>query len=558
MTGRSVHSERHEGSAPDLSAKQSGWDEMFDVVVLGSGGAGLAAALAAAVNGASVGLFEKAPTVGGTTAVSGGVAWVPAHDRANGQDLPFEDALAYLEAQSLGTMNEELVEVFVRTAPRMLDFVETNSDVRFAVAEGFPDYKPELPGGKPAGGRSLGPAPYDIGRLGEWRERITSFPDDFSNVGLDAETRARLNKDVDGSSDFCIAGTALVAGLLKGILDHGVVPRTGARALQLIGDSDGISGVVLDSDGSTLRVGARKGVVLATGGFEWDSGLVQDFLRGPMHGPVSPPNNTGDGLRMAMAQGAALGNMGEAWWVPVIQIPGDTYDGKPRSRSVRLERTRPRCIMVNRAGRRFVNEACEYNSMAGAFHYLDPKDVYVNDPAWMVFDNEHLQRYGFLGTPPGGSVPNWFAKGADLAELAAVTGIDADGLARTVESWNHNVEAGSDPDFGRGSSAYDGWWGDDKASTAAGRTLGPLDAGPYYAVPITVGAMGTKGGVRTDRDGRVLHVNGSALPGLFAAGNTMAGVTGKAYGGAGGTLGPAMTWGLRAGYAAATGQSFQW
>jgi hypothetical protein len=224
---------------------------------------------------------------------------------------------------------------------------------------------------------------------------------------------------------------------------------------------------------------------------------------------------------------------------------------------VRLERTRPRSIIVNRAGRRFVNEACDYNSMAGAFHYLDPRDGYVNDPAWIVFDSLHLKRYGFLGVAPGEPVPDWFRASTDLAELVAKTGIDAGGLARTIEVWNRSVAAGSDPDFGRGSSAYDGYWGDERATTLAGKTLGPIDTPPYYAVPVSVGAMGTKGGPRTDRDGRVLHVGGAPIPGLFAAGNAMAGVTGRAYGGAGGTIGPAMVFGFRAGYAAATGKSVE-
>jgi len=302
-------------------------------------------------------------------------------------------------------------------------------------------------------------------------------------------------------------------------------------------------------------VRARRSVILATGGFEWDPVLANTFLRGPMHGAVSPPNNTGDGLRMAMAHGADLANMGEAWWVPIVQIPGDTIDGQPRSRSVRLERTRPRSIIVNRAGQRFVNEACDYNSMAGAFHYLDPRDGYINDPAWIVFDSQHLKRYGFLGVDPDGPVPDWFCESQDLFELAAKTGIALDGLTRTIEHWNDHVETGSDPDFGRGSSAYDGYWGDERATTLAGKTLGPVDTGPYYAVPVSVGAMGTKGGPRTDRDGRVLHVSGAPISGLFAAGNAMGGVTGRAYGGAGGTLGPAMVFGFRAGYAAATGKS---
>lgn len=532
------------------------WDHEVDVVVLGSGGAGLTAALTAAVAGASVEVYEKAPTVGGTTAVSGGIVWIPAHNRSPDGELTPADALRYLRAQSLGSMDDELVETFVRTGPAMLDFIEAHSGLQFEIATGFPDYRPELPGGQPGGGRSLSAAPFDLAQLGEWATRITSFPADWSNVGFDAETRARLHAAIDErTGHLCVAGTALIAGLLKGLLDAGVTPHTSARAEGLIAEDGDITGVRVALPDRAISVRARHGVILGTGGFEWDPALAQAFLRGPMHGPVSPPNNTGDGLRMAMEHGADLANMGEAWWVPIVQIPGDTIDGKPRSRSVRLERTRPRSIIVNSAGRRFVNEACDYNSMAGAFHYLDPRGGYVNDRGWMVFDSVHLQRYGFLGVEPGQPVPDWFCESADLAELAAKTGIDADGLTRTVESWNRHVAAGADPDFGRGSSAYDGYWGDDSATTPAGRTLGPIDTAPFYAVPVSIGAMGTKGGPRTDRDARVLHVGGEPIPGLFAAGNAMGGVTGRAYGGAGGTLGPAMVFGYRAGHAAATGKS---
>ena len=239
-----------------------------------------------------------------------------------------------------------------------------------------------------------------------------------------------------------MAGTALIAGLLKGLLDAGVTPHTNARAEELIAEDGAIVGVRIAAGGEQLAVRARRGVILGTGGFEWDPALVNAFLRGPMHGAVSPPNNTGDGLRMAMAHGADLANMGEAWWVPIVQIPGDTIDGHQRSRSVRLERTRPRSIIVNRLGQRFVNEACDYNSMAGAFHYLDPREGYVNDPAWMVFDSQHLKRYGFLGVDPDGPVPDWFCESADLTELAAKTGIALDGLTRTIEAWNHHVGDG--------------------------------------------------------------------------------------------------------------------
>ncbi|MCG5434214.1 FAD-dependent oxidoreductase [Mycobacterium sp. MYCO198283] len=532
------------------------WDTETDVVVLGTGAAGLTAALTAAAEGADVAVFEKAPTVGGTSAVSGGILWIPAHDRSPDGPLTVEDAMAYLRAQSLGYMDDELVETFVRTGPRMLDYVEAHSRLRFEVATGFPDYKPELPGGRPGGGRSINARPFDLELLGDWRTRITSFPADFSNVGIDAETRARIHAAVDANDgDYCVAGTALVAGLLEGLLAHGIVPQPESRAVELLGPGHSVTGVRVHRPGGSVRVRARRGVVLACGGFEWDSRLVEAYLRGPMRGAVSPPYNTGDGLRMAMAHGADLANMGEAWWVPIVQIPGDTIDGRPRSRSVRLERTRPRSIIVNRAGKRFLNEAGEYNSMSGAFQYLDPRHGYVNDPAWIVFDSLHLKKYGFLGVDPDGVAPDWFSPSKDLDELSEHTGIDAAGLRRTLDAWNRNVADEVDPDFGRGASAYDGYWGDQTAPTPALRTLGPIDTAPYYAVPVGIGAMGTKGGPRTDRDGRVLHVSGATIAGLYAAGNAMAGVTGKAYGGAGGTLGPAMVFGYRAGYAAATGSS---
>src|SRR5215216_6157786 len=243
------------------------WDNEVDVVVLGSGGAGLTAALTAAAKDASVAVYEKAATVGGTTAVSGGIVWIPAHRRSPDGVLTEADALQYLEAQSLGVMDRELVETFVRTGAEMLDFVEAHSNLQFEIAEGFPDYKPELPGGRPGGGRSLNAKPFDLARLGGWRDRITSFPADFSNVGIDAETRARIHASVDDKDgDFCVAGTALIAGLLKGLLDVGVAPKTNARAVELISDGNRITGVRISVDGMDVRVRARHGVVLATGG----------------------------------------------------------------------------------------------------------------------------------------------------------------------------------------------------------------------------------------------------------------------------------------------------
>ncbi|PRC47269.1 FAD-binding protein, partial [Mycobacterium sp. ITM-2017-0098] len=235
--------------------------------------------------GATVEVYEKAATVGGTTAVSGGIVWIPAHGRSSDGELTAEDAMAYLRAQSLGFMDDELVETFVTTGAAMLDFVEDHSDLVFEVAAGFPDYKPELPGGKPDGGRSLNAKPFDLSRLDDWRDRITSFPADFSNVGIDAETRARIHASVDAESgDYCVAGTALIAGLLRGLLDHGIAPHTEARATELIADPLGVTGVRIEQGGRDLHVRAHRAVILGTGGFEWDHRLVEAYLRGPMRG----------------------------------------------------------------------------------------------------------------------------------------------------------------------------------------------------------------------------------------------------------------------------------
>lgn len=527
-----------------------------DVLVIGSGAAGMVAALTAAANGAAVIVAERAATVGGTSATSGGISWIPAHRRDPDLPLPVEDALTYLASLSNGTQDPELVEVFVRSAPAMIDFVERETPLRYEIAYGFPDYKPEHPGGRPNGGRSLSPLPYQYAELGDWAGRITAFPPDFSNVGFDAETRKRLNADVDGVTEIAVAGQALIARLLRGLLDRGIEPLTGWRARHLLVEDGRVTGARFETADGEQSIRARRGVVLANGGFEWDADLVRAFLRGPMHGPVSPPYNTGDALRMAQEVGASLGSMREAWWVPVIKIPGDLHDGKVRSRSVRLERTRPRSIIVNRDGKRFVNEASDYNSMGGAFHQIDvTRFEYGNTPAWLVVDQGHLDRYGFLSVPPGGEPLEWFRSAPDLAGLAAVTGIDPDGLEQTVAAWNSHVAAGSDPDFHRGESAYDGYWGDPDAPDRASRTLGPLDTPPYYAVPVEAGAMGTKGGPLTDANAQVVHADGHLIPGLYAAGNAMASVMGMAYGGAGGTLGPGQTFGYRAGFHAATGES---
>jgi succinate dehydrogenase/fumarate reductase flavoprotein subunit len=255
---------------------------------------------------------------------------------------------------------------------------------------------------------------------------------------------------------------------------------------------------------------------------------------------------------MAMRIGAGLGNMREAWWVPIIDVP--MPDGTVAGWQVNGERSRPHSIMVNKKGRRFADEAANYNALGAAFHVLDVTEFdYVNHPAWLVFDDHYLRRYGLAGFKAGEGrpTPDWMVEAPDLATLASRIEVPAEGLAETVARWNEHAAEGRDPDFRRGESLHDRWWGDSTLGDGPESTLGPLDTPPYYAVRVYSGCLGTKGGPRTDGDAQVLDVDGQPIGGLYAAGNVMASVLGMTYGGAGGTLGPAMVFGFLAGRHAA-------
>jgi hypothetical protein len=416
----------------------------------------------------------------------------------------------------------------------------------------FPDYHPEWNGAH-NGGRSLDPVLYDASSLDElvhalrpdhrlpftmveyeeWRS-FTSFPWD------DLEARAEQG--------FVARGRALVAPILHACVEAGVTLVTGSAAERLLSNSDRVVGVRIVGG---QEVAAPAGVILASGGFEWSEEMKAAFLPGPLTASCSPPHNTGDGIRMATKVGAAIGNMQEAWWFPMMEVPGDVVDSQPAGTLLRFERTGPHSIIVNRAGRRFVNEAHNYNDMVKAFHTFDPRAyTYANLPAYLIFDQQHLQKYGFLTHRADRPTPEWLVHAPTLGELAEQLSIDGDGLAQTVEHFNANAREGHDPDFHRGESAYDRYWGDQDALHPA---LGPLELGPFYAVEIQSGAIGTKGGVVTDGDGRALDAFGVAVPGLFAVGNTTAHPMGPGYPGAGATLGPGCTMAYVAGKACALG-----
>ena len=532
--------------------------EQFDVVVLGTGAAGLTAAIVAAEGGARVAVFEKADLVGGTTAWSGGQVWIPnnPHMPEVGVTDSREQAITYIMSLSRDLLEQRLVEAYVDGGPAMVDLLEAKTAVQFYSVAGMPDYHPEFPGGSPGGGRTLECPIFPFDELGDWAARVTPSPY-FADPRI-TMSETPLGKAVpEPPSDAELArrslrnergcGQALAGRLLKACLDRGIEPRTGCAGRELIVEDGRVVGVIVDTPEGTVEVRATRGVILASGGFEWNAEFTRAFLRGPMTHPVSMETSTGDGLRMAMKAGAALSNMREAWWIPVGAVPRDS---NPMGQVlINGQRTLPHSIMVNKRGRRFTNEAANYNAFGAAFHVEDvSRFEYANLPCWLVFDQTYVDSYGFRVAAGGGkgAVPEWVPSGNTPAELAARLGIDACELERTIDVWNAHCADGHDPDFGRGDSAFDCWWGDPYRKGRRDATLGPLERGPYYAYEIHSGCLGTKGGPRVDPDARVLDIDGAPIAGLYAAGNVMGSPFGMTYGGPGGTLGPAMVFGYLA------------
>lgn len=536
-----------------------------DVLIVGTGCAGLTAALAAHEAGAHVTILEKTELVGGTTAVSAGALWIPCnhHLIEAGFHDSREEAIRYITGLADGRGDAELIDLFVDRGPDMLRFVQEQTTLKLEMITEFPDYHPEMDGGQQRG-RSLDAGIFDTTILGEWAAKLRRSPvfgmlplsiNELRQYGLNANPMNTPIELVQQRLEQGIVsfGTALAGHLLSAVLERGIEPVLGARVRRLITRGDRVTGVEAEQDGKTVRIMARRGIVLASGGFEWDKQLNAQFLGGHLTHPQSPPANEGDGLRMAMALGADLANMSDAWWCPAHALPGETYDGRPLARGdFTTIRGLPHTMIVNRAGKRFVNESLTYNDITKALLHFDP-NVYArpNLPAWLILDQNYLSRYALhTYIPlPGFPLPDWLIRADSLEDLAAKLEIDPQALVQTVERFNEFARSGVDADFGRGTSAHDRDNGD--AGHTPNPALGTIDAPPFCAVPIHVGSLGTKGGVRVNSESQVLHVGGQPIEGLFAAGNVMAGITGAGYPGGGATIGLAMTFGYIAGTCAA-------
>ena len=512
-----------------------------DVIVAGSGAAGLVAALAAASAGADVLVLESTAHWGGSSAMSGGHVWVPVnhHMPDAGVEDSFDEALRYCLAHN-PDREETMIRAFLVAAPDMVRFVESHSELRFQ-ASAWPDTFAEGPGGKPAA-RHLEPAPLAVGQ--DWAAEIwpTSIPpvltnDEVFGAGLHFDGSAFPAELAEGrmARGEVTLGVALVLGLLRACRSAGVTMRKNARVRSLTTRTDGrVTGVSADGIG---EVTARRGVILATGGFEWDPGLRAELLGGPLTHPLSPPGHLGDAIRLAGQAGAALGQLDEDWCWPATETAGGDWGDEarsPRHSMVLAERTMPHVIWVNAAGRRFVNEAA--HNCALAFRELDPaSNAFRNVPAWAVGDGQFLQRYP-------ASVGAVQAQG--LAELAELIGVDPAGLTASVERFNEFARSGRDDDFRRGETAYDRNLGDPGSEHPS---LGTIEKPPFFAVRIHPGSVGTKGGPRTDACARAMTWAGMPIPGLYAAGNAMAAVFGPGIVAGGLSLASAMTWGWIAG-----------
>lgn len=508
----------------------------YDVVVVGSGGAGLVSALAAASKGLAVGILEKSPLIGGTTAISGGGIWIPNNHvmAAAGFKDNEADATDYLNRLTLGETSTDLLREFLKTGPEMLRFLETHSSLRFFSVD-RPDYHPSWPGAR--SGRSVEPLPFQPAMEPELLELLRSST--LRQPVTSAEGRTGLGAEVIADRhlrNIRTQGSGLVAGLVQACARAGVRFHVSSPATGLSFAGRRCTGVKTAS-GSVL---AKVAVVLATGGFEWNEDMVSSFLPGFASAPTTPPGNDGDGLRFGLEAGAAVANMTEAWWTAAYRIPGEELDGKPLTRNMVRDLALPGSIMVNGRGERFVNEATSYNDLGMSFNVFDPASYsYVNRPAWLIFDNAFKNRYAVASISPSQAAPPWMHAAATLAELAQKLSISADGLAATISRFNRYAREGHDRDFARGEDVHGLYYGD--PGITPNPCLGTISEGPFYAVEIVPGNNGTKGGLKTTMQGHVARYDGSAIDGLYACGNVAASIFGKGYPGHGGSLGPIMS-----------------
>lgn len=548
--------------------------ERYDVIVVGSGGAGLMAALRAKDHGLSVLIVEKASKYGGTTATSGGVIWLP-HHGISGDDTR-EESLKYLTFVSEGPVRRERIEALVDGSQPLLDYFRS-LNIPFNVMP-WSDYFPEAPGAR--SDRSIVFPMYDGKRLGSYfmqmREQFTRFKllnrytMDFAEAGvisvrgkgwlvklakvlgrywLDVGTRLKTRRDRNLS-----LGGALVAPLVERLIDRKVEIRLDTSVEELITSDGKVVGVSVSRFGRRYDIAASQAVIVCAGGFEWSQELRDKFLTvpGSTRWSCTPPNaNDGRVLKAGLAIGAATEFTETGWMVPTMFMPIKGVSNFEEIHQAVFDVGRPHGFLVNRNGDRFANEAAGYDRLGNAM-LSDQLKTGANAPCWLIFDATFRQKFtagGFMPTaimPDRAIPPDWWDhyifKADSVTSLAAKIDVDAARLNRAVANMNEYARTGVDVEFGRGNDEYDRTFGD--PSVKPNPCLGPIDKAPFYAVSINMGDLGTKGGLKADSSGRVLDEQDRPIPGLYAAGNASGSPFGNCYPGAGATIGPAMVYGF--------------
>lgn len=548
----------------------------FDLIVVGSGAGGLLAAVRAADAGLSVQVIEKADLIGGTSAISGGDIWVPCNPDQASEDIEdsLEDAYRYVRTCAKGLSSDDRVLAYVETAPQLARYL-AQVGIRYLCVPGYSDYYPTLPGSRP-GGRTMDPAGFNAATLGVealeeirptsqvlmGRASINTFDAHVMltkqrganwvvaklllRYFLDYPWRWKSKRDRRLS-----AGQALVAGLYAALRKRGGSVLRGTPMRELVVNDGRVEGVVVERDDEEVTLTAKRGVLLACGGFERNQAMREKYLPKPTNADwtATPPGgNTGDGIKAGAAAGGALHLMAHTWGGPTVEIP--RWD---RYLPILVERSMPGCMVVNAQGKRFLNESGPYPEFQQAmFAENDANGGAI--PSWIVFDADFRAKYPIGPLMPAAAMPDskihksWWNKvvwkGETLDDLAAKTGIDAAGLKASAERMGEFARTGKDLDFDRGGNTLDRFYGD--VNVKPNPNLGPIARGPFYAMQLWPGDIGTKGGLLTDRDARVLDADGKVIEGLYCTGNCSASPMGPSYPGAGSTLGPAMTFAYRA------------
>lgn len=554
----------------------TGFDETRDFVVVGSGGGSMCAGLVMRRAGKSVLILEKTDLIGGSTAKAGGVMWIPNNRfmARDGVDESFDKAATYLDAvvgdrdDTPGATRERRL-TYLREAPEMLEFL-IGQGIRFNRAPYWPDYYTNAPGGS-AEGRTVLADLFDINELGEWKDRLrpnkfqlpAPIVEAMSLPLIKVSWKARLQavkvvlRGMAGrltGKKWVTAGAALQARMLQAALREGVELRTHSPVSEVIVEGGRCIGVVTEKDGKPWRVGARLGVLLNAGGFAHNQEMRDQYIpQTRKEWTHAAPGDTGDMHREMMRIGAKMGHMNEFVGNQMILPPNS-----PEPSGVQTQLAKPHAFLVDQSGVRYMNEGGSY--MLFCQQMLERHKTVPAVPSWMIMDSRFMARYMLADTMPGSRKPEaWFESGflkkADtIADLARACGLPPEALERTTARFNGFARAGKDVDFGRGDSAYDRFLGD--FTHGPNDTLGTVERAPFYAVEVVPGDVGTYGGVVTDSAARVIREDGAVIHGLYATGTTTAGVMGRAYPGAGCSIGPSFTWGfVAAKHAAGLGNS---